>query len=88
MRVYDKDHEYEWTIKGIQREHGRGIFLSTPVNYDAKKQYVPITRRDLLRKHSREYIGIAKKLNADDVMLGNEPHISDGIRDLIERDYK
>lgn len=87
MRVYDKDHEYEWTIKGIQREHRRGIFLSTPVNYDAKKQYVPITRRDLLRKHSREYIGIAKKLNADDVMLGNEPHISDGIRDLIERDY-
>jgi len=67
---YDKDHEYEWTLKGIQREQDKEIFLSNPVNYDAGKRYASIDRRELLRRRSRGYLAVAKKLNADDIMLG------------------
>jgi len=59
-----------------------------PVNYDAGKRYDSIDRRELLRRRSRGYLAVAKKLNADDIMLGKEPHISSTIRDLIELDYK
>ena len=88
VQIYDKNHEYEWVLKGIQREQDKEIFLSSPVNYDVGKRYESIGRRELLHKRSRNNLGIAKKLNADDIMLGKDPHISGNIRDLIELDYK
>ncbi len=87
VQVYDKNREYEWTLLGVQRVQNKEIYLSAPVNYDADKSYEPYDRRELLRKMNKSYMGIAKKLNADDIMLGKEPHIS-SIRDLIELDYK
>jgi GLPGLI family protein len=87
VQVYDKNREYEWTLLGVQRVQNKEIYLSAPVNYDADKSYEPYDRRELLRKMNKSNMGIAKKLNADDIMLGKEPHIS-SIRDLIELDYK
>ena len=88
VQVYDKDHEYEWILKGIQREQDKEIFLSSPVNYDAGKRYESVDRRELLRKQIQNKLRIAKKLDADDVMLGKDPQILGNIRDLIELDYK
>lgn len=87
VQIYDKDHEYEWCLEGVQREQSKEIFLSVPVNYDAGKKYEPCDRRELLQRMSRSNMGIARKLASDDVMLGKEPHIT-SIRDLIELDYK
>ena len=85
LAVRDSTDEYCWELRGIEMPEKQRIYHSEPPNGD---RYERTDRIDLLKKMWKQQLALIKKVNADAVMLGKEPPVTEDPYDLIELDYK